>query len=74
MTIPFFLMRVTTKAKKAPKTKIMQTIIQAEMEESPSTFGELLVMVLKMLIRTRKRVTRIVIRPVTISTGMMKLA
>ena len=53
MTIIFFLKRKKQKAKvnrqKEIKTKIMQTMIQAEMEESPSTFGKLLVRDLKML-------------------------
>ena len=40
---------------------------------SPSTFGELEVTLLKMLMRTRKMVTRSVILPGTISGGMRKL-
>ncbi len=39
----------------------------------PSTFGEMLVMVLKMLVSTRKRVTRSAILPGTTSGGMRKL-
>ena len=46
---------------------------QAEMEVRPSTLGELLVMLLKMLINTRKRVTSRVILPGTISGGIRKL-
>ena len=51
----------------------MQVITQAEIEVRPSTLGELLVMLLKMLINTRKRVTSRVILPGTISGGMRKL-
>jgi hypothetical protein len=51
----------------------MQVITQAEMEVNPSTFGELLVMLVKMLIKTRKRVTNKVILPGTISGGIKKL-
>ena len=58
---------------KAPKTKRMQVITQAEMDVSPSTFGELLVMFVKMLIKTRNKVTSKVIRPGTISGGIRKL-
>jgi hypothetical protein len=47
---------------------------QAEMEVRPSTLGELVVMLVKMLIKTRKRVTSKVIRPGTISGGIKKLA
>ena len=44
-----------------------------EIAVSPSTLGELEVTLLKMLMRTRKMVTRSVIRPGTISGGMRKL-
>jgi hypothetical protein len=60
--------------KRAPKTKRMQVMTQAEMEVSPSTFGEFVVMLVKMLINTRKRVTNKVILPGTISGGIRKLA
>ena len=59
---------------RAAKTKKIQVIIQAVIDESPSTFGDWLVIVLKMLIKTRKRVTSNVIRPATISTGIKKPA
>jgi hypothetical protein len=52
----------------------MHVMTQAEMEVRPSTFGELEVMLVKMLISTRKRVTSRVIRPGTISGGIRKLA
>jgi hypothetical protein len=52
----------------------MQIITQAEIDVKPSTFGELFVIVFKMLIRTRKRVTRRVNRPATASGGIRKLA
>ena len=51
----------------------MQVMTQAEMEVRPSTLGELEVMLLKMLINTRKRVTSRVMRPGTISGGIRKL-
>ena len=47
----------------APKTKRMQASIQASMAVSPSALGVLVVTVLKMLTRTRKRVTSRAIRP-----------
>ncbi len=58
----------------APNTNKMHVRTQADMEVSPSTLGELLVMLVKILIRTRNRVTRRVIRPGTISGGIRKLA
>ena len=60
--------------RRAAKTKKMHVIIQAVIDESPSTFGDLLVIVLKMLINTRNRVTNNVMRPGTISGGIKKLA
>ena len=60
--------------RRAAKTKKMHVIIQAVIDESPSTFGDLLVIVLKMLINTRNRVTSNVILPATISTGIKKPA
>ena len=59
---------------KAPNTNRMQVMTQAEIDVSPSTFGELVVMFVKMLIKTRNRVTSNVIRPGTISGGIKKLA
>ena len=44
-----------------------------EIAVSPSTLGELEVTLLKMLMSTRKMVTRSVILPGTISGGMRKL-
>ena len=57
----------------APKTKIMQIIMKASMAVRPSALGILLVMLLKMLTKQRKTVTRIVIRPGTLSGGTRKL-
>ena len=45
---------------------------QAEMEVRPSTLGEFEVMLVKMLIKTRNKVTRRVIRPAKISGGIKK--
>ena len=44
-----------------------------EMAVMPSTLGEMLVMVLKMLTSTRKSVTRSAMRPGTTSGGIKKL-
>ncbi len=70
----FFLNSIPVNPKRAPKTKRMQVMTQAEMEVSPSTLGEFVVMLVKMLINTRKRVTNKVILPGTISGGIKKLA
>ena len=58
---------------RARKTKNMQAIIQEAIAVIPSTFGETLVMVLKMLVSTRNRVTKRAIRPGTTSGGIRKL-
>jgi hypothetical protein len=50
--------------------KNMQANIQAEMAVIPSTFGDALLMVLKMLINTRNRVTNRAIRPAKITMLM----
>ena len=55
---------------RAPNTKSMQANIQASMAVSPSALGVLVVTVLKMLTRTRKRVTRRAIRPGITSIGI----
>ena len=65
--------RMVAYSRRARKTKNMQAIIQEAMAVIPSTLGETLVMVLKMLVSTRKRVTRRAIRPGTTSGGMRKL-
>ena len=70
----FFLYNIPVNPNKAPNTKRMQVITQAEIEVSPSTFGEFVVMFVKMLINTRNRVTNNVMRPGTISGGIKKLA
>ncbi len=55
-----------------PKTKRMQASIHISMAVRPSALGELVVMLLKMLMRTRKRVMRSAMRPGTMSGGMRK--
>ena len=65
--------RMVAQAISALKTKNMQAIIQDVMAVMPSVFGEILVMELKMLVSTRKSVTRSAIRPGTTSGGMRKL-
>ena len=50
---------------KAPNTKKMQTSIQAAMAVIPSTLGEFVVTMLKMLMSTRNRVISMAIRPGT---------
>ena len=56
-----------------PNTKRIQASIQISIAVSPSAFGELELMLLKMLTRTRKRVMRSAMRPGTMSGGMRKL-
>ena len=58
---------------RAPKTKMIQMMMKASMAVSPSAFGILLVILLKMLTRQRKTVTRMVILPGTLSGGTRKL-
>ena len=57
----------------ARKTKNIQAIIQDDMAVIPSTLGDTFVIVLKMLVSTRKRVTSKAILPGTTSGGMTKL-
>ena len=52
---------------------MMHESIQAEMAVKLSVFGDKVVIVLKMLIKTRKIVMSKVIRPGTISGGIRKL-
>ena len=49
------MIRMRTNPTKAKKTKKMQTSIQAAMAVIPSTFGEFVVTMLKMLISTWRR-------------------
>ena len=58
---------------KAPNTKRTQTMTKASIAVNPSALGMLVVMVLKMLTRTRNTVMSSVIRPGTMSGGMRKL-
>ncbi len=57
------MIKIPVNPSSAPKTKRMQAITQAEIDVRPSTFGEFVVMLVKMLIKTRNRVTRRVMRP-----------
>ena len=57
----------------ARKTKNIQAIIQDDMAVIPSTLGDTFVIVLKILVSTRKRVTSKAILPGTTSGGMTKL-
>ena len=60
-------------SRSARKTKNMQAIIQDAIAFIPSTFGETFVIVLKILVSTRKRVTSNAILPGTTSGGITKL-
>jgi hypothetical protein len=64
---------VIANATRAPKTNRIHVMTQVEIDVKPLTFGELVMTVFKMLIRTRKRVTRRVSRPATASGGIKKL-
>ena len=70
----FFFNRIIVYPTIAPKTKSIQEMTQAEIAVRPSTFGDLTIVVLKILIRTRKIVTSKEKRPETASGGMKKLA
>lgn len=59
----FFFHNNQAYPKRAPQTKKIHTSIQAAIAVIPSVFGELVVIVLKMFISTRKRVISIAIRP-----------
>ena len=65
----FILSKSPAYSMRAPKTKRTQTMTQASMAVRPSALGMLVVIVLKMLTRTRKTVTRRVMRPGTMSGG-----
>ena len=57
------MMMMMTNPTKAKKTKKMQTSIQAAMAVIPSTFGEFVVTMLKMLISTwRRRMVMVMVR------------
>ena len=58
---------------RAAKTNNMQEIIHVEIAVNPSAFGELEFTELKMLIKTRNKVTRSVIRPGIICGSIRKL-
>ena len=58
---------------RAPNTKTIQMMTNDSIAVRPSALGMLLVMLLKMLTRTRNTVTRIVILPGTLSGGTRKL-
>ena len=59
----FMWRRITEYSKRAPNTKKIQAMTQACRAFRPSAFGEFVVMALKMLMRTKKRVTRRAMRP-----------
>ena len=61
-------------SRSARKTKKVQAIIHEDIAVIPSTLGEAFVIVLKILVRTRKRVTSKHILPGTTSGGIIKLA
>ena len=60
-------------SRSARNTKSMQAIIHDEIAVIPSTFGETFVIVLKILLSTRKSVTSKAILPGTTSGGITKL-
>ena len=60
-------------SRSARKTKNIQAIIHDDIAVIPSTFGETFVIVLKIFVSTRKRVTSKAILPGTTSGGMTKL-
>ena len=68
-----FAPSLSNKPMRAQKTKMMLTIMNISIAVRPSALGMLLVMLLKILTRTRKTVTRIVMRPGTLSGGTRKL-
>ncbi len=70
----FFIKTATANPNRVAKTKSIHEIIQAEIEVRPSTLGELSMMVLKMLIKTRKMVTRTPNHPLTASGEIKKLS
>ena len=57
---------------KAPNTKRIQANIQASIAVNPSALGVLVVTLLKMLTKTRKRVTKRAILPGITSMGIRK--
>jgi hypothetical protein len=69
----FFLIRIRAYPAKAPKTKRMQERSHAEIAVRPSTFGDCVMTLEKMLIKTRKSVTSNVNRPDTSFGGIKKL-
>ena len=64
---------MTAYSRSARKTKNIQAIIHDDIAVIPSTFGETFVIVLKIFVSTRKRVTSKAILPGTTSGGMTKL-
>jgi len=69
-----FFKRIIAYPNKAPNTKIIQDMSQADIAVSPSTLGDLSIVVLKILINTKKTVTRKLNRLETDSVGIKKLA
>ena len=58
---------------RAPKTKRIHDRIQADTALNPSTLGEMIETLLKILISTKKRVTKSVIRAGTTAGSIKKL-
>ena len=68
-----FLKRIPAYPISAPKTNKIQDKTQAERALNPSTFGDVVGMLLKMLVRTKKRVTSKVILPGIMLGSIRKL-
>ena len=73
LVIVYLAKSIPAYAAKAPKTNRMQAIIHADKAVIVSVLGEVRVILLKMLIKTRNKVTKSVILPGTISGGIRKL-
>ena len=77
LPLTFDLIRILYKIpaypRMAEKTKEMHDIIQVDIAENPSTFGDMDITELNMLIKTKKRVTSNDILPATIWGSMRKL-
>ena len=68
-----FLKRIPAYPISAPNTNKMQDKTHAERALNPSTFGDVVGILLKILVRTKKRVTSKVILPGTTSGSIRKL-
>ena len=70
----FLLVNKPAYARRAPNTKRMHERIHAVSALNPSTLGEATAIVLKMLISTKNKVTKSVMRAATTSGSIKKLA